>query len=68
MRWIIDYKSSRLKEGEELGQFYKRKAQDYREQLDLYAQIIKRCGWEGERVACALYFPLVAEGEGWLEF
>ncbi len=68
VRWIIDYKSSRLKEGEELGQFYKRKAQDYREQLDLYAQIIKRCGWEGERVACALYFPLVAEGEGWLEF
>lgn len=54
-RWIIDYKSSRPRSGENLEQFFERETVAYREQLSAYYDALNKLAPMASRVA--LYFP-----------
>jgi ATP-dependent exoDNAse (exonuclease V) beta subunit len=54
--WIVDYKTS-SHEGGDLQGFLKAETDRYRAQLARYANIYKE--WSGQKVKCALYFPLL---------
>jgi ATP-dependent exoDNAse (exonuclease V) beta subunit len=54
--WIIDYKTS-SHEGGNLQGFLKAETDRYQAQLTRYADIYKE--WSGQKVKCALYFPLL---------
>ena len=54
--WIVDYKTS-SHEGGNLQGFLKAETDRYQAQLARYADIYKE--WSGEKVKCALYFPLL---------
>ena len=63
VRWIIDYKTSRPATGEGSDEFMSREAERYRNQLQLYAALIKQL--EPSRpLRTALYFPMF---DGWIE-
>ncbi len=66
--WIVDYKTSCLHTGETAADFYKRKTNDYREQLIAYKNIVAECfpQYRG-KIRTALYFPLAFEGEAFCE-
>lgn len=54
--WIIDYKTS-SHEGGDLDGFLQAEVDRYQAQLKRYATIYNE--WSGQRVKCALYFPLL---------
>ena len=53
-RWIIDYKSSRPRDGESIEAFTRRQEQQYREQLEIYCRLYQTM--ESHPVRCALFF------------
>ena len=66
--WIIDYKTSCLRNGETIDDFYKRKTDDYREQLTAYRNIVRECFPQyRDKIRTALYFPFALEGEAFCE-
>jgi ATP-dependent exoDNAse (exonuclease V) beta subunit len=62
VRWIIDYKTS-THEGGGLDTFLDREQERYREQLERYAEILRRADHRSVRLG--LYFPLLG---GWREW
>lgn len=66
--WIVDYKTGCLHNGETVANFYKRKTDDYREQLISYKNIVAECfpQYRG-KIRIALYFPFALEGEAFCE-
>jgi len=54
--WIVDYKTS-AHEGGNLQGFLKAETDRYRAQLARYAELYR--AWSGQKVKCALYFPLL---------
>jgi len=63
VRWVIDYKVSRPKQGETLGAFFNSKSEQYRKQLLSYKLLLQQMDPQRE-IYTALYFPLV---DGWCE-
>jgi ATP-dependent exoDNAse (exonuclease V) beta subunit len=63
VRWIIDYKTSRPASGECSDEFMSREAERYRNQLQLYAALIRQLE-PGRSLRTALYFPVF---DGWVE-
>lgn len=58
VRWVIDYKTSEPRGGQDQEEFLIQEAQRYRPQLELYAQLLTRL--EPDRqVRGGLYFPLL---------
>jgi hypothetical protein len=53
-RWIVDYKTSRPRDGQSMEEFLQREASAYREQLASYREAMTARG--PEPVRCALYF------------
>lgn len=63
VRWLVDYKTSRPASGEDHHLFMSREVERYRDQLHLYAALIKQL--EPNQTLCtALYFPGF---DGWVE-
>ncbi len=54
VRWIVDYKTSRPREGEDWDAFAQHESELYREQLTLYRDVLQRYG--ARRIRCALFF------------
>lgn len=61
--WVIDYKTSQPAPNEPLDKFYSRQMEQYKNQLDKYAQLITLVKIDMP-VRTALYFPLF---DGWCE-
>jgi ATP-dependent exoDNAse (exonuclease V) beta subunit len=62
-RWIVDYKTSSPAQGEDESLFMSREADRYRDQMSLYAALVRQM--EPQRpVRLALYFPTF---DGWFE-
>lgn len=61
-RWIVDFKTS-SHEGADIDDFLDREVQRYREQLELYAVMMK--ARDARPIRLALYFPLMT---GWREW
>ena len=57
--WIVDYKTSVPREGESFDNFYARKLEDYRPQLEGYEKIAAHCNPRNYPIRSFLYFPLV---------
>jgi len=55
-RWIIDYKTSEPDDGESVEAFLEREMARYRQQLDVYRQLMQQ--WSPDVVRTALYLPL----------
>jgi len=62
IRWIVDYKTSRHRGGDE-EVFLAREQARYRKQLENYAQLLR--GLEQRRVKVGLYFPLLRRFVEW---
>ena len=63
VRWIVDYKTSSPAPGEDLDLFMLKESDRYRDQLQLYAVLVRQL--EPSRVLrTALYFPMF---DGWIE-
>lgn len=60
--WVIDYKMSEPKEGEDLESFLLRELNQYQAQLEKYAVIFQN---KGLSIHFALYFPLVPTWKEW---
>ncbi|NND68583.1 MAG: UvrD-helicase domain-containing protein, partial [Halioglobus sp.] len=56
VRWIIDYKNSSPREGEDWSVFASREAEHYSEQLRRYRDALRECG--DEPLQCALFFTV----------
>ena len=57
-RWIVDYKTSRPREGEAREVFLQRETVEYTEQLATYRQAMASGG--SENIRCALYFTAIS--------
>ncbi len=55
-RWIVDYKTGRH-EGTELEEFFKEESDRYREQLNIYENLLRMEG-ETRQIKKALYYPM----------
>lgn len=64
LRWVVDYKTSSPKQGEDSASFMAREGERYRGQLKLYEALLKQLEPQRE-IRAALYFPMI---DGWLEF
>ncbi|SEA47317.1 ATP-dependent exoDNAse (exonuclease V) beta subunit (contains helicase and exonuclease domains) [Desulfuromusa kysingii] len=63
-RWVIDYKTSMPKMGEDLATFLRREAEHYQQQLDIYRHLLQH-KYGQLPIKAALYFPAV---DGWYEY
>ena len=63
-RWVIDYKTSSPAADETIENFLQREGAHYREQLEIYAQLLALQD-DQFPVKAALYFPLINE---WYEY
>ncbi len=63
IRWIVDYKTSEPRAGDDLADFLAAESERYRPQLETYAELCRRLE-PGREVRSALYFPLC---DGWVE-
>lgn len=61
-RWIVDFKTS-SHEGAGLEEFLDREQERYREQLEMYASLVRELG--PEPISVALYFPLLSAWREW---
>ncbi|MFA7536303.1 MAG: PD-(D/E)XK nuclease family protein, partial [Desulfuromonadales bacterium] len=62
-RWIIDYKTSEPRAGEDLQAFLAAEGQRYRPQLAAYAELFRQLA-PHDPVRAGLYFPLI---DAWYE-
>ena len=63
--WVVDYKTS-AHEGADRADFLKRKIDEYRPQLDQYAELLgKLKGEDPARIRRMLYFPLLETHHDW---
>ncbi|MCD6582228.1 MAG: UvrD-helicase domain-containing protein [Desulfuromusa sp.] len=63
-RWVIDYKTSTLGNGETESEFLNREAEHYQEQLQTYVQLLTLQS-DHLPIRAALYFPVI---DGWYEY
>ena len=63
-RWAIDYKTSTPGVGESKDNFLNREAKHYREQLQIYVQLLTLQS-DQYPIKGALYFPVM---DGWYEY
>ena len=60
-RWIIDYKTSRMRSGEDLDEFVRRESIDHRAQMEFYREAMKKRG--ARSIKCGLYFTSIGHFE-----
>ncbi|MGK0442998.1 MAG: ATP-dependent exoDNAse (exonuclease V) beta subunit [Pseudohongiellaceae bacterium] len=59
IRWIVDYKTSMPKSGEDIKPFIEREINKYREQLMHYKALITSLNEDSHVIKMALYFPMI---------
>jgi ATP-dependent exoDNAse (exonuclease V) beta subunit len=64
VRWIVDYKVVEPSPGEDRGKFFDKKHEQYRDQLESYADLVR--GLEPQHpIELGLYFPLLGTAIWW---